>query len=212
MKNVLLTALAAIVVLTTACKNLDENLNDSMAAEMEARQKGLTDYVARNQAIAEFNIAATNAPVSLYNDPSAGFATVKENISMIANKYQATVDAYGDHLSRLSRLQDDYRSGKIKTEEAKQEFESINSNFKAIENTFERADDFYKKSSDEYAAIMNTWKTAHPEEAAAMKDASGKPGGVSLPAGATSNSAANSVQMPANRDKDGNVIEESKKQ
>jgi hypothetical protein len=59
---------------------------------------------------------------------------------------------------------------------------------------------------------MNTWKEAHPDEAAAMKEAAGKPGGVGLPAGATSNSAANTVQMPANRDKDGNLIEEPKKQ
>lgn len=206
MKNVLFTALAAIVVLTSACKNLDENLNDSMATEMEARQKGLADYIARNQAIAEFNIATTNAPASLYNDPSLGFASVKDNINMIASKYQATVDVYGEHLSRLSRLQDDYRSGKVKTEEAKQEFESINSNFKSIVTTLDRADEFYQKTSDQYAEIMNKWKSSNPGEAATMKESAG------LPAAATSNSASNSVQMPANMDKDGKIKEEPKKQ
>jgi hypothetical protein len=177
MKNVLFTALAALVMLTIACNKLDENLTDSMASEMETRQKGLADYMARNQAIAEFNVAASNAPVSLYNDPSIGFATVKDQITMLANKYQGTVDVYIEHITRLTRLQEDYRNGKIKTEEAKQELESITTNFKGIVSTFERVDEFYKKSSDEYAAIMNTWTAAHPAEAAALKANPSKPGG-----------------------------------
>ncbi len=175
MKNVLFTALAAIVMLTSACNNLDENLTDSIATELESRQNGLKDYMARNQTISEFNVATGNAPVALLNDPNSGFATVKDNVTMIANKYQATVDVYIEHINRLSRLQEDYRNSKIKTEEAKQEFESINTNFKGIVTTFDQAYEYYKKSSDEYAAILNTWTAAHPAEAAAMKEAASKP-------------------------------------
>ncbi|MCC6410798.1 MAG: hypothetical protein IT270_04015 [Saprospiraceae bacterium] len=191
MKNVLFTALAAIVLLTSACNNLDENLNNSMATELEARQKGLADYLARNKAIGEFNMASTKVPASLYNDPGTGFTTVRENLNMITSKYQATVDVYNDHLSKLSRLQEDYQNGKIKTEEAKQEFESINSNFKSIISTLDRADEFYQRTSDQYAEILTKWKTANPDEAAALEEAASKPGGGLF------NSASNAAQKPA---------------
>jgi len=190
MKNVGFSILAALIFVTAACKNTDEKMSNDMAAEYDSqiiKLKGLTE---RNRAIAEYGVGLSNVPVALYNDPSTKVQDLHKNLLMIVNKHQATVDAHSELLMRLSNMQEDYNNGKITTEEARQELETMRTNLEGVTNTYERVDAYFTEQSTQYNQIVDAWKAGNPQEAAAMNEAAKNPvksGSISpTAAGATS--------------------------
>lgn len=169
MKNVYFSIVAALILVTSACKKVDEKLVGSMTTSYETHINKLREYDARNKAIAMFSSKLANVPTGLLNDPASGMQPVHSNLLLLAPKYQGTLDEYDGMITTLAEIKEGYEDGNIKTEVARQEFETLTNNLEGIQPVFVMVDSFFQVQSTEFNKIMDTWSATHKEESAAIQ-------------------------------------------
>ncbi len=192
MKNAGLYILTALVLGFGACKNTDEALSKEMNSEYETQQGKIKEYTLKNNELAAFGAQLAHVPVALYNDPATNIQTLVNDLNMIINKYQATLGAHNEQVMALSTTIDDYNKGKITGEEARNQLENLKVQFEGLSKTYDRAGEYFDDRSKQYNTILDQWKKANPEEAAAIQSAAPKAG--ELAPGALSPSASSTLQ------------------
>ncbi len=164
MKN-LFSLFAFAALLAVGCKNIDQELVGKMQTDVTTLE-GLATPMAdlRKKLETLFNLVNA-APESVKNSENAEYGDLLTLTSAMNQKIQATSAEYDDILARLKTLAADYSAGKIKTEDAKKEYETLSISTRGLSDLLNHMNEIAGQSEAQYAKMSAGWKAA--EEGAA---------------------------------------------
>ena len=159
MKNILTTALIALLFLANSCASSNKDLLEKIKQDLAALdlERGQLTGVAKRFNDVQNLIAV--APAELKTDAAFGpqFQALTSKADGLAMQYNASNTAFNDLGERLQKLLDDLITGKIAAEAAQTEYEKIaaaradaKAGMMAMGSTFDAF-------SAEYAKLMAAW-------------------------------------------------------
>lgn len=164
MKNLFLPAIFSILFLAAACNKVDPSLVSTMQSDI-ANAEELVPTLGKTVEMANMTIEQINkAPEALRNSNTPEMQSILERSVALAGKVQATEAQYKDMLNRFKQLSADYAAGKIKTEEAKKEYEMLSTSLKGAAGTLERIDKFSDLLQADFAKASAGWNAEAEKE------------------------------------------------
>lgn len=130
MKHLISVFTVAALLSAVACNKVDKDLINKMQSDLAAMEG--TAIVAEKASTTLANLATqmNAAPEAMKSGDNPELKSLMEKSGMMSNKLQATMAEYNDLMSKLKTLVADYNAGKIKTEDAKKEYETLSEGLK----------------------------------------------------------------------------------
>ena len=165
MKN--LFALSALTVLTlaVACKGVDKEMIGKMEADLSKMEGMAPAFEALNTSITNVANQLNAAPEAMKTQSNTEYQNMLRISNTMTQKYQATLAEQSDLTGKLKTLIADYTSGKIKTEDAMKEYQTLSTGIQGISEVMDRMNQRAERMQADFAKMSATWN-AKAEEAA----------------------------------------------
>lgn len=157
MKNLvfMLAAVAALSIIS--CQGVDKELVDKMqkeVSEMEGLSATITDMEKSMN-----NLAAQllSAPEEMKTGDNPEFKNLLEMSGAMTQKLQATQAEYDDLMNKLKTLSADYAAGKASTEDARKEYETLNTGLQGISDLVQRIQERATQMETNFAKMSADW-------------------------------------------------------
>jgi chromosome segregation ATPase len=165
MKNLISFSILGTLFFFFACKNVDQGLVSTMQTDLAAAEALIPD-LEKTVGVANSTVEQIGkAPEALKNSGNAEYQALSEQCSVLSNKVQATQAEFNDLVNKFKQLTDDYAAGRIKTEDAKKEYEMLNNSLKSVGGLLERINAHCDRMQQNYAKLSAGWN-AKAEEGA----------------------------------------------
>lgn len=130
MKHLVSIFTIAALLSVVACNEVDKELINKMQGDLAAMEG--TAAVAEKASTTLANLATqmNAAPEAMKGEDNPEMKSLMEKSGMMSNKLQASMAEYNDLMGKLKTLVADYNAGKIKTEDAKKEYETLSEGLK----------------------------------------------------------------------------------
>ncbi len=149
MKNLAKLALAALIIGTCACNNIDQGLVQEMKQEATVLEtvKVSTESAAQGVANLKNKIDALSA-----GEVKDGSTYMLKQINA---KYNGMMERYNKAKAELEQLTTEYGSGKVKTEAVSQRFQQLKGEIESFENGFKRFQEITARPVEDLAKLGN---------------------------------------------------------
>ena len=165
MKNLFAVAMCAVVLLLAACGGIDKELVGKMQADMTKVDGLVPGYEALGTKITNITNQMNALPESAKTQNNPEYQNILRINSTMTQKYQATMAEMGDIKNKIQALVGDYTAGKIKTEDALKEYETLSTAVQGMADVLDRMNQRMERIETDYAKMSATWN-AKAEEAA----------------------------------------------
>lgn len=164
MKNLFPVAVLAMLMLTVACKGVDKELVGKMEKDLSTLESlaPLFEKITKNQE--NLNTQLSAVPEAMKGESNSEYYNLFNMNTMIASKLQATKAEYDDLSLKLKTLTTDYSAGKVKTEDAVKEFETLSRSVEGFSTLLNQISTVGDQLQADYAKMSATWN-AKTEEA-----------------------------------------------
>ena len=179
MKHVLFTVIAGALLLTQACRSVNQELVSKMEADRGKIQQSLPGIEASYQKAADLVVELEAAPPGL-----------KISAEKYSENYQMAVAVKGryDNLQRMCKQYDhdldslisNYSDGNIKEEEVAAVVKVISGEVEGFTKAVERTTPVYERIAGEYKASLDKWNALSDAEKEAILPAGNNSGPGSL--------------------------------
>lgn len=164
MKN-LFSLLVVAVLTAVGCKSFDKELADTMRGDLNKLEAMAPAFETLNTTIGNISNQLNAAPESMKTEGNAEYQNLVRMSGNMTQKFQATIAEYNDLTGKFRTLVSDYSAGKIKTEEAKKEYETLLLAMQGYTDVLDRMNQRADAVQAELAKMSATWN-AKAEEAA----------------------------------------------
>lgn len=165
MKNLFSLFAFATLLAIAGCKNIDQELVGKMQTDVTTLEGLAAPMEELGKKLSNLNEVLNGAPESVKNGGSAEYAEMFNLSGAMYQKQQATMAEFADLQNKLKTLAADYSAGKIKTEDAKKEFETIDASVQGFGDLVKRMNEMADQMQTQYAKMSADWKAK--EEGAA---------------------------------------------
>ncbi len=165
MKNLFAVAMCAVVLLLAACGGIDKELVGKMQADVTKVDGLVPGYEALGTKITNITNQMNAVPEAVKTQSSAEYQNILRINTTMTQKYQATMAEMGDIKTKIQALVGDYTAGKIKTEDALKEYETLSTAVQGMTDVLDRMNQRMERIETDYAKMSATWN-AKAEEAA----------------------------------------------
>lgn len=167
MKNTMLIAVTAALILTNACNRIDTELVGRVQATITKTQESKSALEGFNQNIANLADQVAKAPDGLKMTDAFGYPELKYKVQAFSQKFGAMAALQTDLSGKLETLLGEYTDGKIKKEEMVKEYEAVVAELDGVQQSADRMTPMFDQMSAEYAKMMATWQALPESEKAA---------------------------------------------
>ncbi len=157
MKNLVFLFAAAMTLSIISCESVDKELVDKMQkdiTEMGGLSATLTDL---GRSIANLAAQMAAAPEEMKSGGNAGFIGMMEMSGAMVQKHEATQAEYNDLMNKLKTLAADYSAGKVSTEDARKEYETLKTGLQGISDLVQRIQERSGQMETNFAKMMADW-------------------------------------------------------
>ena len=165
MKNLFALSALAVLILAVACKGVDKELIGKMEADLSKMEGMAPAFEALNTSITNVVNQLNAAPEAMKTESNAEYQNMLRISNTMTQKYQATLAEQSDLTGKLKTLIADYTSGKIKTEDAQKEYQTLSTAIQGISDVMDRMNQRAERMQADFAKMSATWN-AKAEEAA----------------------------------------------
>lgn len=164
MKNLLSLAALAILFLAVACTSVDKELVGKMQNDLSAVEGLAPAFETLGKNLDNMTTQLNAAPEAMKSESNAEYQNLLRMNSMISQKFQATSAEYNDLSGKLKGLVADYSAGKIKTEDAQKEYETLSGAMQGFSTLIDQLTQVGGQMQTDYAKMSASWN-AKAEEA-----------------------------------------------
>lgn len=168
MKNLIPVFAVAVLLSALACKKVDKSLIDKMQGDLASLEEASVVAEKASTAVTNLVTQINTAPDAMKSSGNQEINTLIERGNMMPNKLQATVAEYNDLMGKLRTLVAEYNAGKINTEDAKKEYETLSQGLKGTTGLLNRIGAVAEESQTSLAKMTAEWN-AKAEGGAAPK-------------------------------------------
>ena len=165
MKNLFVLSVAAVVMLAVACKGVDQELIGKLQADLSTMESMGPSFEKLGTGITNLSNQLNAVPESMKTETNPEYQNMLRLSNTMTQKYQATLAEQGDLTGKIKNLVADYTSGKITTEDAVKEYETLSTSVKGISEVMDRMSQKVDQIQAEFAKMSATLN-AKAEEAA----------------------------------------------
>lgn len=159
MKNLFSLFLLLPLFLAISCKNVDQALVAQIEENIASMQAQTGDYDMNTQGIVNFADLVDTAPEALKNDTSSGYAVLREKVTAVRTKQEATVIEYKQVLGELQAVATEYSAGKINTDQAEAKRVILMTRLVAIQELLGRVGQLNDEAQTEYGKMMAEYRS-----------------------------------------------------
>lgn len=159
MKNLFSLFLLLPLFLAISCKNVDQALVAQIEENIASMQAQTGDYDMNTQGIVNFADLVDTAPEALKNDTSSGYAVLREKVTAVRTKQEATVIEYKQVLGELQAVATEYSAGKINTDQAEAKRVILMTRLIAIQELLGRVGQLNDEAQTEYGKMMAEYRS-----------------------------------------------------
>lgn len=164
MKNLCSLAALALLLLAASCKGVDKELVGKMQNDLSTSESLAPEFETLTKNIDNLTNQLNAAPEGLKSESNEEFQNMYNLNSAMAQKCQATIAEYNDLNGKLKDLIANYNAGKIKTEDAQKEYETLSIAVQGFSSLTTRMKEVGEQLQADYAKMSATWN-AKTEEA-----------------------------------------------
>ncbi|MBK8429620.1 MAG: hypothetical protein IPL27_28365 [Lewinellaceae bacterium] len=159
MKNLFSLFLLLPLFLAISCKNVDQALVAQIEENIASMQAQTGDYDMNTQGIVNFADLVDTAPEALKNDTSSGYAVLREKVTAVRTKQEATVIEFKQVLGELQAAAAEYSAGKINTDQAEAKRVFLMTRLAAIQDLLGRVGQLNDEAQTEYGKMMAEYRS-----------------------------------------------------
>lgn len=159
MKNLFSLFLLLPLFLAISCKNVDQALVAQIEENIASMQAQTGDYDMNTQGIVNFADLVNTAPEALKNDTSSGYAVLREKVTAVRTKQEATVIEFKQVLGELQAAAAEYSAGKINTDQAEAKRAILMTRLVAIQELLGRVGQLNDEAQTEYGKMMAEYRS-----------------------------------------------------
>lgn len=164
MKNLLSLALA-VLVLAVGCKSFDKELADKMSADLSKLEQLAPGFEKLGTDIGNIANLVNNVPEAMKTEDNAAYQNLLRMSTIMNQKYQASMAEYKDLTGKFQTLVANYSAGKLKTEDAQKEYETINQAVQGYADVLDRMNQRIEAMQTEYAKMSASWNAEAEQNA-----------------------------------------------
>jgi len=165
MKNLCALIFSFILLFAVGCESTDQELVSQMQGGISTLEGLSVQLKELGPKLTNVTVRINDAPAEAKADPSGGYQETANLATSTMRKLLAVVSQYSDLQNKLNTLSTDYKAGKIKTEEAKKEYEVLQTGIQGLSETLAEMDATADQLQTQYAKMSADWN-AKAEEAA----------------------------------------------
>ena len=159
MKNLFSIAIFAQLLLLVSCKKLDQTLLTQMNDTVAEMQTQTEQFDMNTQGILSFATLVDTAPEGLKADTLSGYAALQAKVTSIKIKQQGTVSEFREILAELQKSAEAYAAGKITTDEARSQQETLSGRLIAIKELLAHVGKLNDEAQTEYGKMMAEYRS-----------------------------------------------------
>jgi hypothetical protein len=164
MKKLFSLSAAALLLLSVACESIDKALVSKMQEELAAMEGLSADAEKISTIITNVAAQINTAPESVKTGDDPMFKGISQKIGAMSERHQATLAEYNDLLGKLKSLSADYSAGKVKTEDAQKEFDTLSMGLKGVSAAFGDMGPTMDQIQMAFAKMSADWNAKAEEE------------------------------------------------
>ena len=164
MKKLFSLAAIAFLFLAVACTGIDKELVGKMQNDLSTMEGLAPAFETLSKNIENMTTQLNAAPEAMKSESNTEYQELLSKNNMISQKFQATSAEYNDLSAKLKGLVADYSAGKIKTEDAQKEFETLSAAVQGYSTLASQLTQIGEQMQTDYAKMSATWN-ANAEEA-----------------------------------------------
>ena len=154
--NTRFTSFFAFALLLAACNST--SLDQSLLGQMTSTAVQLEELLGQSELsggqLAKFKAALDRTPEALKTDTAFLFGAIQENFLMLAGRQTAVNSQLSDMKNRLAELNENYSSGKIKTEAAQADFSNFDSSLSNVSEAIQGFDTDFGQLQTDFGKMM----------------------------------------------------------
>lgn len=159
MKNSIFFFLGAVLLIVSACNNIDAAFVEKVQADQSKIQESSTSIAAALKDVSNLQEQMKSAPSGLQNSTIYGYFDLVNKVEMFKQKYKGIESTYTELGTKLDELLNSYTDGDIKKEEVAKEQEAIMAQQEGIQAQIDRMSPMFNDVSAEYAKMIATWQS-----------------------------------------------------
>jgi hypothetical protein len=130
-------------------------MNDTVAA----MQTQTEEFDINTQGIVSFANLVEQAPEALRSDTTSGFAALEKKVTSIRIKQEGTVSEFKELVSELQQSAGEYAAGKITTDQARSQQESLSGRLIAIKELLVHVSNLNDEAQTQYGKMMAEYRS-----------------------------------------------------
>ena len=159
MKNLFSIAIFVQLLLLVACKKTDQALLTQMNDTVAEMQTQTEQFDMNTQGILSFATLVDTAPEGLKADTLSGYAALQAKVTSVKIKQQGTVSEFREILAELQKSAEAYAAGKIPTDEARSQQETLSGRLIAIKELLAHVSKINDEAQTEYGKMMAEYRS-----------------------------------------------------
>ena len=159
MKNLLSIAVFVQLLLLFSCKKIDQTLLTQMNDTVAEMQTQTEQFDMNTQGILSFATLVDTAPEGLKADTTSGYAALQSKVTALKIKQQGTVSEFREILAELKTSAEAYAAGKITTDQARSQQETLSGRLTAIQELLGRVSQLNDEAQTEYGKMMAEYRS-----------------------------------------------------
>lgn len=159
MKNLFSIVLFVQLIALNSCSKIDPALVTEMNDTIAFMQAQTADFDANTQGIVSFETLVNAAPEGLTADTTSGYQALHEKVTALRIKQESTVIEFKQLLAELQIASTDYAAGKINTEQARSQQQTLNGRLVAIKELLGRVAELNDEAQTEYGKMMAEYRS-----------------------------------------------------
>jgi hypothetical protein len=165
MKNLFSLAALTFLLLAVACSGVDKELVGKMQNDLSTLEGLAPAFETLGKNIENLATQINAAPEAMKSESNTAYQELLTMNGRMSQKFQATAAEYNDLTGKLKGLVADYSAGKIKTEDAQKEYETLSVAVQGFSTLVGQMTQVGEQLQTDYAKMSATWN-ANAEEAA----------------------------------------------
>lgn len=163
MKNLFALSALAVLMLAVACNSVDKEMIAKMEADLSKMEGMAPAFESLNTSITNMANQLNAAPEAMKTQSNTEYQNMLRISNTMTQKYQATVAEHNDVTGKIRTLVADYASGKIKTEDAVKEYQTLSTAVQGISEVMDRMNQRAERMQADFAKMSATWNAKAEE-------------------------------------------------
>ncbi len=159
MKNLFSLFFFAPLLWVVSCKNIDQTLVSQMDETISSMQAQTGEFDMNTQGLVTFAQLVETAPETLKQDTSSGYADLIGKVTALRTKQAGTVTEFKEVLSDLQKTAADYAAGKITTEVARSQQDTLSARLLSMKDLLALVGKLNDEAQTEYGKMMAEYRS-----------------------------------------------------